>query len=446
MPESESSWPASRYGWLIVGLLALASVGSQFDRTVINLLIAPLEAAFGLDDTRFGMLQGVAFGIFYVLACIPIGRLADRYQRRLIIGVGIGLFSLLAMASGLARTYTQLFLTRIGVAVGEASLTPAALSLLSDLFPPERLGRPVSGFFMSAPIGQGLAFMAGGSLLQWLSTSTVLASGPLAGVAPWQAAFMIVGFPVVLLVPFFVLMAEPPRRGMAASQSLPLADVVAIIRQRARALLPMFAGFAMVNLVSYTFFIWTPALFQRSYGWNPAQIGLSFGLTLLVAGTSGVYFGGWLSDWLARRGHLDAHLKAAAFGFVGCGLLGALAPLMPSAAAAQVLLVPAIFLSMMPYPCAGTAIQLIVPNRARAQVTAIYVTITTLVGLGVGPFVVGTMTDRVFRDPAEIRYSLAVVIGVAAPLMFALLMAACAPYRALRAGDATGEAAIRTDP
>ena len=446
IPESESSWPASRYGWLIVGLLALASVGSQFDRTVINLLIAPLEAAFGLDDTRFGMLQGVAFGIFYVLACIPIGRLADRYQRRLIIGVGIGLFSLLAMASGLARTYTQLFLTRIGVAVGEASLTPAALSLLSDLFPPERLGRPVSGFFMSAPIGQGLAFMAGGSLLQWLSTSTVLASGPLAGLAPWQAAFMIVGFPVVLLVPFFLLMAEPPRRGMSARQSLPLADVVAIIRQRGRALLPMFAGFAMVNLVSYTFFIWTPALFQRSYGWNPAQIGLSFGLTLLFAGTSGVYFAGWLSDWLARRGHLDAHLKAAAFGFVGCGLFGALAPLMPSAAAAQVLLVPAIFLSMMPYPCAGTAIQLIVPNRARAQATAIYVTITTLVGLGVGPFVVGTMTDRVFRDPAEIRYSLAVVIGVAAPLMFALLMAACAPYRALRAGDATGEAAIRTDP
>ena len=442
---AESSWPPSRYGWLLVGLLALASIGSQFDRTVINLLVAPLEAAFGLDDTRFGMLQGVAFGIFYVLACIPIGRLADRYQRRLIIGVGIGLFSLLAMASGLARSYAQLFLTRIGVAVGEASLTPAALSLLSDLFPPERLGRPVSGFFMSAPVGQGLAFMAGGSLLQWLSTSTALASGPLTGLAPWQAAFIIVGFPVVLLVPFFLLMKEPARRGLAGVQSLPISDVLAIIRERARALVPMFAGFAMVNLVSYTFFIWTPALFQRSYGWNPAQIGLSFGLTLLIAGTSGVYFAGWLSDRLARRGHLDAHLKAAAFGFVGCGVLGALAPLMPSATAAQLLLAPAIFLSMMPYPCAGTAIQLIVPNRARAQVTAIYVTITTLVGLGVGPFVVGTMTDRVFRDPAQIRYSLAVVIAVAAPLMFALLMFACAPYRALRAGDASDEGAVRTD-
>jgi MFS family permease len=431
---NDPPWPPAHHGWLIAALLALASVGSQFDRTVINLLIAPLEAAFSLDDTRFGMLQGVAFGIFYVLACIPIGRLADRYHRGLIIGAGIGLFSLLAMASGLARSYAQLFLTRIGVAVGEASLTPAALSMLSDLFPPERLGRPVSAFFMSAPIGQGLAFMAGGSLLQWLSTSGVLGSGPLAGFAPWQAAFMLVGFPVILLVPFFLLLPEPARRGASGSTALPLAEVAAIIRQRASALVPMFAGFAMVNLVSYTFFIWTPALFQRSYGWNPAQIGVAFGLTLLVAGTGGVYFAGWLSDRLARRGHLDAHLKAAAFGFVGCGVLGALAPLMPSATAALVLLAPAIFLSMMPYPCAGTAIQLIVPNQARAQVTALYVTITTLVGLGVGPFVVGMMTDRVFRNPADIRYSLAGIIGIAAPLMFALLTVARRPYRALRSG------------
>ncbi|HUN26753.1 MAG TPA: MFS transporter [Steroidobacteraceae bacterium] len=426
-------WPLPRRGWLVAALLGLASIGSQFDRTVINLMVAPLKAAFSLDDTHFGMLQGVAFGIFYVLACVPIGYLADRFQRRTIIGVGIGLFSLLAMASGLARSYAQLFLTRIGVAVGEASLTPAALSMLSDLFPPEELGRPVSAFFMSAPVGQGLAFIAGGSLLQWLSTSTLLRSGPLSGLAAWQAAFIIVGFPVVLLVPFLFLQPEPLRRGSAGAASLPLKEVATIIRERSPALVPMFAGFAMVNLVSYTFFIWTPALFERSYGWNPAQIGVSFGLILLIAGTSGVYFAGWLADRLARRGDLDAHLKAAAFGFVGCGLLGALAPLMPNALAAQLLLAPAIFLSMMPYPCAGTAIQLIVPNRARAQVTAIYVTLTTLVGLGVGPFVVGTMTDRVFRDPSDIRYSLALVIGIAVPLMFVLLLIARRPYRALRA-------------
>lgn len=432
-PNAAAAWPSPVRGWIAAGLLGLASIVSQFDRTVINLMIEPIKAAFTLDDTGFGMLQGVAFGIFYVLACVPIGRLSDRYQRRVIIAVGLGFFSLFAMGSGLVRGYVQLFLTRIGVAVGEASLSPAGFSLLSDQFPPERLGRPMSAFLMSAPVGQGLAFMGGGSLLQWLTTSTVLKSGPLVHFAPWQAAFLIVGAPGLLLVPLFLMLREPPRRGAGVSATLPAREVVTILRQRASALVPMFASFAMVSLVSYAFFIWTPALFQRSYGWNSAEVGLAFGLVLLLCGTGGVYFAGWMSDRLARRGQLDAPLKVAAFGFVGCGVFGALAPLMPNATAALLLLAPAIFLSMMPYPCAGIAIQLIVPNRARAQVSALYITLTTLVGLGVGPLVVGLMTDLLFKNPADIRYSMAIVVGVAAPLMFVLLLTARRPYRALRA-------------
>jgi MFS family permease len=423
---------------MAVALLALASVGSQFDRTVINLMVEPLKQTFALDDTHFGMLQSIPFGIFYVVACVPIGRLADRYSRRVIIATGITLFGLFAMASGLARSFVQLFVTRIGVAVGEASLTPAALSMLSDLFAPERLGRPVSGFLMSAPVGQALAFMGGGSLLQWLSTSSVLASGPLSGLAPWQAAFIIVGAPVLLLVPFFLLQREPARRGPGASGPLPLQDIAQVLRTRAAALVPMFAGFAMVNLVSNAFFIWTPALLHRAYGWNSAQIGVTFGLIVLVCGTAGVFCAGWLSDRLALRGHLDAQLRVAAYGYVGCGVFGALAPLMPNAPAALAMLAPAIFFSNMPYSCAGTAIQLIIPNRARAQVTAVYVTFTTLVGLVVGPIVIGLMTDHVFRDPADVRYSLAIVVAIAAPAMVALILAALRPFRALRQ--------LRTDP
>jgi MFS family permease len=417
---------------MAVALLALASVGSQFDRTVINLMVEPLKQTFALDDTHFGMLQSIPFGIFYVLACVPIGRLADRYSRRVIIATGITLFGLFAMASGLAGSFIQLFVTRIGVAVGEASLTPAALSMLSDLFPAQRLGRPVSGFLMSAPVGQALAFMGGGSLLQWLSTSSVLASGPLSHLAPWQAAFIIVGAPVLLLVPFFFLQREPARRGPGAAGPLPLRDIVQVLRTRAAALVPMFAGFAMVNLVSNAFFIWTPALLHRSYGWNTARIGLAFGLIVLFCGTAGVFFAGWLGDQLARRGHLDAQLRVAAYGYVGCGLFGALAPLMPTAPAALAMLAPAIFFSNMPYSCAGTAIQLIIPNRARAQVTAIYVTFTTLVGLVVGPIVIGLMTDHVFRDPAQVRYSLAIVVAIAAPTMVVLILTALRPFRALR--------------
>jgi MFS family permease len=433
--DDSSPWPDPRQGWTVAILLALASIVSQFDRTVINLMVAPIKAAFTLDDTHFGMLQGFAFGIFYVLVSIPIGRLADRHERRVIIGAGLGLFSLFSMASGIARSYTQLFLTRIGVGVGEASLTPAGLSLLSDLFPPTRLGRAVSVFMMSAPFGQGLAFIVGGRVLQWLSNSPWLVSGPFARFAPWQVAFWMVGLPGLVLAPCFWLFREPARRGRASAAPLSLREVGAVVRERRAALVPMLAGFTMVPLVSYAYFIWTPALFQRTYGWSAAQVGLSFGLILIIFGTSGVYLAGWFSDRLARQGHLDAPLKVAAVGFAGCGLFGALIPLMPNPIAALTLLAPAILLSNVPYACAGTAFQLIIPNRARAQISALYVTLTTLVGLGVGPIVVGLMTDHVFHGPSAIRYSLAIVVSVPAPIMLVLLLLACRPYRALRAAQ-----------
>ncbi len=155
---------------------------------------------------------------------------------------------------------------------------------------------------------------------------------------------------------------------------------------------------------------------------------------MLIFGTAGAFFGGWMTDRLSRRGHLDAPLKVAAFGFIGCGVFGGLAPLMPSPELALAMLAPAIFLSNTPYACAGTSIQLIVPNRARAQVTALYITLITLVGLGVGPTVVGLMTDYVFKNPADIRYSLAIVVAVPAPIMFTLLAFAWRPYRVLRGG------------
>lgn len=440
-----ASWPAPWRGWLLVALLALASIVSQFDRTVINLMVEPIKAEFGLNDTAFGALQSVAFGIFYVIACIPLGRMADNHSRKHLIAICLFFWSLFACASGLARSYAMLFLTRIGVAVGEASLTPAGLSMLADHFPPEKLGRPVSGFLMSAPMGQGLAFIGGGGLLTMLAGSSLINGGLLDGFAPWQAAFLIVGVPGLLLVPLFLLCREPTRRGASAQASatqlatetptdapLPARDVATLVGERWRALVPMFIGFAMVLLVAYSVTIWAPALFQRSYGWNPARIGLGFGLALIIAGTAGVYVAGLLSDRLAARGHRDAPLKVAAGGFAIGGVCGTLAPLMPSGELALALLAATLFFCNMPFPCAATSLQLIVPNRARAQVSAIYVTFTTLVGLSVGPTVIGLMTDYVFRDPADIRYSMAVVIGIAAPVMVVMMLLAMPAYRRFR--------------
>ena len=431
--EAEAPWPSPSRGWLIAALLGLASIASQSDRTVVNLAIEPIKAQFHLDDTHFGMLQGVAFGLFYVVCAIPVGRLLDRFPRTVVTGVCVGLFSLFSMGSGLTRSFAQLFLTRVGVGVGEASVTPAALSLLSDLVPPRKLGRAIAIFFLSAPAGMGLGLIGGGALIRWLTVSDALKGGPLAGIQPWQGAFLVIGLPGLILAPCFLLMREPERRGGGTQAALFLRETFRVVRDRAGAIVPMFAGFALVNLASFAFQIWMPAVFIRAYGWNPAQVGLGMGLLQLTFGTGGVFFSGWLSDWLAERGALDAQLKVAAFGFVGCGVLGALAPLMPNGLLALALFAPALFLSNMPYPCAGTSIQLITPNRARAQVSAIYVMAVTLMGLVVGPLIVGLMSDHIFTSRTGVRFSLAVVVGAAAPLMCGLMLLAAGPYRRLRA-------------
>ncbi|WP_294291740.1 MFS transporter [uncultured Sphingomonas sp.] len=427
----DAPWPARRRAWTVAVLLSLASVASQFDRVVLNLTVEPVKAEFGLTDTRFALLQGVAFGIFYTLCSVPIGRMADSFQRRLVLGISLIFFSLFSMASGLSRTFTQLFVTRVGVGVGEASVTPTGLSLLSDLFPPERLGRAVSVFFLSAPFGIGLAFMAGGKLIEALDRHAVAGGLPL-GLEPWQAAFLIVGFPGLLLAPVILAMREPERRGAGGAQTMPVREVIRVIRERGAALSLMFAGFSMVTVVNFAYNVWTPALFARVYGWTPGQVGVGFGLIMMTFGVAGCYFAGWLSDRLTRAGHADAQLRVAAWSFLACGIFGAAAPLMPNAWAALALIGPAMFLSNVPVPCAGTALQLILPNRARAQVTALYIMIISLVGIGIGPVVIGFMTDRVFTGPTDIRYSLALVVGTAAPLMFVLLLAALRPYRRVR--------------
>jgi len=427
-------WPRASYAWGIAIMLGLASAFSHADRTVMSLTVTPVKAEFGLDDTHFGMLQGLAFGLFYMVCSIPIGRLADTYQRRIVIGISLGFFSLFAMASGLARSFTQLFITRVGVGVGEASVTPTGMSLLTDLFPPEKLGRAASLFFLSTPLGLGLSLIAGGKLLTELNYLDSIGDIPF-GLAPWQAAFILVGFPGLLLAPFFLTIREPERRGKRAATPLSIRQVLSVMNERRRVLALMFAGFSMVPLVNIAFNVWTPALFERVYGWTPAEVGLGFGLLLITCGVSGVIFAGWVCDRLAQAGYKDAQLLVAALCYLPCGLFAACAPLMPTAWGALALLAPALFLSNVPLSCAGVAFQLILPNRCRAQVTGVFIMLTGLVGQGFGPVLIGYLNDTLFTGQDGIRYTMAIVVGAAAPIMSILVLAARPSYRRARAAD-----------
>ncbi len=410
-------------------MLSLAYVMSYLDRIIINLLVVPIQSDLGINDTQFGLLQSVAFGIFYTVMALPLGLMADRYHRKWIIAGGIGLFSLFTVLSGTARAYTQLFMARIGVGVGEASLTPAAYSLLADSFEPHRLGRAIGTFTMSAFVGTSLAYIGGGAAIDWLHSMGPQRLPLLGELQPWQMAFLLVGIPGFIIAPLVLTLREPERKGGGA---VPIATAIAAVRVRGKALVLLFSGFSFITLSSYASAVWTPAFFIRVYEWQPGQIGLWYGLIYLSFGTSGALFGGWLCDRLTVRGVKDAPLRVAAYGYFGTMFFGGLAPLMPTPELALLLSAPATFMGTLPYPLAGTAIALITPNQLRGQVTALYMLVINLVGLGMGPMLVGVFTDFVFTQPEDVRYSLAIINAGAAPLAVLLLILALPSYRRLR--------------
>lgn len=426
-----TSWPSPLRAWLLVAVLSLAYILSYLDRIVINLLVDPIQAEFQIGDAAFGALQGVAFGLFYTLFAIPIGRLVDTGPRRRIIAIGVLVFGTFSMLSGLARSYAMLFLTRIGVGAGEASITPAAYSLISDSFPPERLGKALAVFTMNAFLGIGLAYLIGGAVIAALEGVGTVDVPLLGALKPWQLTFILVGAPALIIGPLIYLCREPKRMG-GDDEAPKISEVFDLVWSERAVFGWLFAGFAIVTFSSYASAVWSPAFLIRVHAFSAADVGLALGLIYLFFGPGGAILGGWLSDHLTQKGVTDAPLRVAAFGYIGAGVFGGLAPIAPTPELAIAGLALATIFATIPYPLAATAIQIITPNRMRGQVSALYMTVINLVGLGLGPVVVGALTDFVFSEPSDVRYSLALVNAAAAPFVLLFLWQAFAPFRERR--------------
>ena len=203
-----------RRAWYAVGVLMLLYVCSFADRQILSLLVAPIKRDFGMSNTQIGLLQGLAFAILYTTLGLPLGWLADRMSRRRIIAFGVFFWSLAATACGMAANATQLFLARVGVGVGEATLSPSAYSLITDYFKPEKLGRAFGIYNMGITIGSGVALIAGGLVVSWVSTAGESFTLPIVGtVRAWQMVFIVTGAPGLLLCLLMFTVPEPPRRG-----------------------------------------------------------------------------------------------------------------------------------------------------------------------------------------------------------------------------------------
>lgn len=423
-------WPRPAIAWYAVAILVIAFIFSFIDRIIIAMLVDPLKQDLGLSDTQLGILQGLAFAVFYAVVGLPIGRMADRYSRRTIIGVGIFLWSIMTAVCGLARNFWELFLARVGVGVGEAALSPAAYSMIADYFPKEKLGRAVGVYQAGAFFGAGLSFLVGGLIIQAVAKAGDISLPLVGAVRPWQVVFFVVGLPGVLVALLMFTVREPARRGQLAvhAAGIPLGTVVRYALSRWRVFGLHFFGFAMLAVPITTILTWAFAYFTRVLGYAPPQAALTLGSILVVLSPLGVYAGGWLADFFQQRGHRDGTLRVGIIAAVLLLPLAALATTLDSPELALVLFCPFVFCASLSMAVAPAALQVVAPNQMRAQISATWMLVLNLVTAGLGPTAVGFITDA-FGDPLAVGRSMALVNCIAIPLGAVALWFALKPFR-----------------
>jgi len=423
------------YEWYVVALCMVAYIFSFVDRQILALMIEPIKADLQISDTQFSLLHGLAFSLFYAFMGMPIAYLADRFSRPKIIAVGVVVWSLMTAACGLSKNFLHMFLARIGVGVGEAALSPSAYSMFSDMFPKEKLGRAVGIYSIGSFVGGGLAFLVGGYVIAMLKDMNTIEVAFLGAMKAWQLAFFIVGLPgIVVGLLIWLTVRDPARKGLQVdaqgrARKVALGDGLRFLGRHRATFTCHYLGFSFYAMALFCLMSWSPALYIRKFGLTPVEAGYMLGTVLLVANTAGVLFGGWLTDYLAKQGHQDAAMRT--------GVIGALGMAVPAVLFSQVdqlwlsvsLLVPAMFFASFPMPASTAAMQILAPNQVRAQVSAVFLLISNLLGLGLGTTLVALLTDRYFGSPAAVGSSMSLVIAGASVLTVLLLWRGCGRFR-----------------
>jgi len=407
-------YPGAAYAWLVCIVLLIAYVFSFLDRTIISLLVIPIEHDLALSDTQVSLLQGFSFALFYAVLGLPIARMVDSGSRRAVIAWGILGWSLMTAACGLASRFWHLFLARVGVGAGEAALLPGAVSLLADCFPPRRRGLALGIFATGIFLGSGLAMILGGLLIGALD-GVHIELPLLGGAHPWQLVFIAVGLPGIAISLAVRALREPPRLGSApGTDRFPLAEIGAYFRANARTLACHMAGFTWLAFAGYAAAAWIPTLFIRSYGWSAAQIGVRYGLVALFTGPLGSVVGGWLGDRLEVRGRRDGKFRVGIAAGLGTLPFGIAFPLVSDGRLALLLLTPGLFFISFVWGLSTAALQEIMPNRMRGLATAVYTGFLNLVGVGLGPTSVAVLAQYGLGGPAHLNVALALVVPTGA--------------------------------
>ncbi|MBQ0719727.1 MAG: MFS transporter [Gammaproteobacteria bacterium] len=431
-------FPNQIYAWYVVIILMLAYTVSFIDRQILSLLVDPIRSDLKISDTEMSLLQGLSFAVFYTLMGLPLGRLADQRSRRGIITLGVLFWSVMTATCGFAKDYWQLFLARMGVGVGEAALSPSAYSIIADIIPPQRLSLAIGVYGIGVFLGAGLAMIIGGTIVGMVGETGSINFFLIGEIRSWQAVFILVSLPGLLIVALMATVKEPKRRGTIRTsvvngvdkiQGVPVREVVAYLRANFRTVALHNLAVASLVIALYGGMAWIPTFFKRIHDFGPAEVGLKYGFIILIFGTLGVLFGSWSSDRMLAKGVRDAKIRTGMYSALGVILPSIAFPLIDNPSYALALIAIATFFMTFAFGAAPAALQEIMPNQMRGQASAIYLCVISLIGLSIGPTAIALITDYVYGYDEAIRYALAIVPAVAMGLA-AILFALCLkPYK-----------------
>ncbi len=366
-----------------LAVLIAVNILNFYDRHVIGALTEPIRKEFQLSDGQVGLI-GSAFIWLYALVGLPLGRAADAWSRRKLLASGMLVWSALTAMAAMAVSYTMLLFSRLGFAVGEAVVAPAATSWIGDLFPASERSRPLALFMLGVPVGGALSYFF---------------SGPVAQAYGWRAAMVLAAAPAVVLIPLILRLTEP-QRGAAEvhREAAGKASVGAILRTPT--MWWIIASGALLNFNMYAISTFLPAFLSRIHKLTLAQSGVAAGVVFAVGGLFGGFMAARLGDWIVHSRKNGRLLCAAAMSVAGApfaylgiregGVYGAIA------------------LIMMAYGCLNSyyglvysAIQDIVAPAMRGTAMAIYFMAMYLCGASFGPLLTGRLSDLMARRAAD---------------------------------------------
>lgn len=408
--------------WAVALLLSAALIFSLVDRIALSLLLQPIKVALDISDAQFGLLNGIAFGIFYACMGLPMGWLVDRWSRKGTMLVGVAVWSCATLACGFATTFTALLVARILVGAGEAGLAPASYGILHSRFAHRGLGLAISIFQIGGTIGSGVGLIATGVIYNFLEQGGAEDWPLVRQFAAWQLTFILIALPgVVFLILLSLIRDRRPASPQVGSRKGKV-SLIETLRHARGSYASLYFGMAGVWVATYALLSWIPAILAREYGHGTRYIGITYGVTVMIVCPIGMLVGGALSDYLENKMYRPIQVVIALAVTVMSLPLVILLAYVHSFTAVLVIVGILHFLLSAPAGIIPALIQHQSPANVRGQVSALYIMVVTLMGAGLGPALVGAISTSLPQSPGALRTA---VVIVTVPALTAACLLLC---------------------